>query len=74
MAHRTDKKWGHNDDLDKVVYVQPKGRLLKEEEDEEDEVVIMASKTIESMHAGRRSHKIFQFITVTEPFTIEQEL
>lgn len=71
MAHRTDKKWGHNDDLDKVVYVQPKGRLLEEEE---DEVVIMASKTIESMHAGRRSHKIFQFITVTEPFTIEQEL
>lgn len=71
MAHRTDKKWGHNDDLDKVVYVQPKGRLLEEEE---DDVVIMASKTIESMHAGRRSHKIFQFITVTEPFTIEQEL
>lgn len=71
MAHRTDKKWGHNDDLDKVVYVQPKGRLLEEEE---DEVVIMASKTIESMHAGCRSHKIFQFITVTEPFTIEQEL
>lgn len=71
MAHRTDKKWGQNDDLDKVVYVQPKGRLLKEEE---DDVVIMASKTIESMHAGRRSHKIFQFITVTEPFTIEQEL